>query len=202
MQASILDEFRSDLIRIDAETVYNKYIAPEQCFGLAGVDQRGLREQIATHFCIDLSCVVIVGSAKLGFTLKQGNSSANRPRFSQFAESSDVDIAIVSNTVFDCIWKQCLDFWHRSGYANSDVWQSGGRFRNYFFRGWMRPDLLPSEGTYTYRNSWFDYFQKLTSGRAAGDFKIAAGLYRETHFLRTYQTILIEECRQEMSMNV
>jgi len=199
MSSSILDEFQRDLVCSSAADVYDKYIASERCFGLDAVDQQVLRERIADHFKVHSSSVVIVGSAKLGFTLKQSKPESARPRFSPFAIDSDVDVAIVSDVVFDGIWKDCLDFWHHSGYEKGGgLWRSGGRFRNYFFRGWMRPDLLPSEGNYTYRNSWFDFFQELTSDRAAGDFKITAGLYRETHFLRTYQTILIEECTQEL----
>lgn len=192
---ALVEAFQADLLAISPSQVYEKYVAVESCAGMGDSPLLGLRNQIAERFQIEASSVVIVGSAKLGFTLK----SHSRPRYSAFSYDSDVDVAIVSDIAFDQVWKASLDYWHRSGYAKSaGLWRNGDKFRNYIFRGWMRPDMLPSSGAYKYRDEWFDFFQQLTSDRAAGDFKITAGLYREEHFLRTYQTILIEQCAQEL----
>ena len=142
---------------------------------------------------------MIVGSAKIGFTLRhkpaRGDESERLP-FAEFNAGSDVDVAIISDRLFDDIWKACFSFWHTSGYANAGAyWPTGKHFRDYFFRGWMRPDHLPSQGSFKYKNDWFDYFRRLTSARAAGDYKITAGLYRESYFLEAYQTIAINQCK-------
>lgn len=194
-----LARFKADLADLTADEVYRRYVLPDTCKGLTEVDELRLRLKIAEKFHIDVSKVIIVGSAKLGFTLRHKHKterSDERPAFSPFSENSDIDVAVVSDVLFDHVWKQCLEFWHGSGYANAKgYWFGGQQFRDYFFRGWMRPDKLPSEGDYRYRHEWFDFFRRqLASERAAGDYTINAGVYREPYFLETYQKIAINEC--------
>lgn len=198
-----LNRFKGDLMALTPAEVFGRYIAPDPCYGLSGVDERSLRERIAAHFGIGIAGIKIVGSAKLGFTLRHKSGrdgEPDRPMFSPFADTSDVDIAIISDAIFDTVWKRCFEFWQNSGYDDG-YWRSGRDFRNYFFRGWMRPDKLPSEGSFTYKRDWFDFFRRLTNDRAAGDYKITAGLYREGYFLESYQHIALSECRNRMRAN-
>ena len=195
-----LAQFKADLLSLPAEEMFARYIAPDTCAGLSDPQQAGLRGRIADHFGISAENVLIVGSAKIGFTLRHKRAGSedeeDRPAFSEFSDASDVDVAIVSETLFDTIWKGCFNFWHTSGYANANAyWPKGKHFRDYFFRGWMRPDHLPSEGSFKYKDDWFDFFRRLTSDRAAGDYKISAGLYRESYFLEAYQHIALAQCR-------
>ncbi len=195
-----LARFKADLAALTASEMFDRYVSPEACHGLADVDHIALRGRIADNFQVDLPSVVIVGSAKIGFTLVHKNARRDqpaRPIFSPFYEGSDVDIAIVSDRIFDDIWKQCLQFWHSSGYSDDyGYWRDQGTdFRSYHFRGWMRPDKLPTGGQFRYRNEWFDFFLRLTSERAAGDYPIKAGVYREEFFLRTYQQVALERCK-------
>jgi len=191
-----LARFKSDLSTLPADEVYRRYVLPDTCMGLIDVDQRSLREKIATKFEVDVAKVVIVGSAKLGFTLMPKNRGY-RPAFSKFSENSDIDVAIISDVLFDQIWKQCFEFWDNSGYAKSpSYWDEAQSFRNYIFRGWLRPDKLPAEGKYRYKKDWFSYFKRqLPNERAAGDYSVNAGVYREEYFLEAYQKISINQCR-------
>lgn len=195
-----LARFKSDLQQLTAGEMFDRYVTPDECRGPTDVDHNALRGRIAERFQVDVPSVVIVGSAKVGFTLRHKKAKGDqpaRPMFSPFYEGSDVDVAIVSNRIFDEIWKDCLQFWHSSGYSDDyGYWRGRGiDFRAYHFRGWMRPDKLPSGGRFTYRNEWFDFFMRLTSERAAGDYPITAGVYREDYFLRTYQQIALEQCK-------
>lgn len=188
--------FKADLLALPTSDLYRRYVAAEECVGLTDVDTLALRDRIADQFGIGREGVVIVGSAKLGFTVThkpaRGGGPA-RPMFSPFSENSDVDVAIVSDALFDDIWKRCFRFWQESGYGDG-YWRSGSNFRDYLFRGWMRPDKLPSEGGFTYRSEWFDFFRTLTGDRAAGDYKVTAGLYREEYFLEAYQHVALQRC--------
>ena len=192
--------FKADLLSLSTGEMFRRYVMCDECAGLTDADQATLRGHIAEDFDVDAADVLIVGSAKVGFTLVHKRArdpdEADRPPFSPFSDASDVDVAIVSDRLFDSVWKSCFEFWHGSGYANAETyWPGGTQFRDYLFRGWMRPDKLPSEGAFKYRNQWFDYFRILTGNRAAGDAKITAGLYREAYFLQAYQHIAIEQCR-------
>jgi hypothetical protein len=198
--ADHLEQFKADLQALPSAEIFRRYIAVDACRGLVDVDERELRAKIAHRFEVQLDEVLIVGSAKLGFTLRakkiKGDEPSVRPAFSPFSYNSDVDIAIVSSDLFDNFWKRCFEFWQSSGYRYAgDYWPQGRNFRDYIFRGWMRPDHLPSEGSFTYRREWFNFFRKLTSEGAAGDYKISAGVYRETYFLEAYQRAAIEQCR-------
>ena len=166
--------------------------------GIMDLAQLALRQRVADHFKVAVENVIIVGSAKIGFTMRP---KKGRPIYSAFRPESDVDIAIVSDVLFDRAWKECLRFWHGSGYQeNFGYWSDRGRdFRSYHFRGWMGPDKLPSGGDLTYANEWFEFFRRLVSERAAGDSLISAGVYRERHFLEMYQRINIEACRARHS---
>jgi len=200
-----LTRFKADLAVLSASAMFDRYVNPDECRGLVDVDHLALRERISARFQVDLRSVVIVGSAKIGFTLvtkKARRDQAARPMFSPFYEGSDVDVAIISDRIFDEIWKDCLLFWHSSGYSDDyGYWRDRGvDFRSYHFRGWMRPDKLPTGGRFNYRNEWFDFFLQLTSERAAGDYPVKAGVYREEFFLRTYQHVALEQCRGRMAV--
>lgn len=176
------------------EQIFDRYVAPDACMGFTDLDERALRQRVCDRFEVPLADVVIVGSAKIGFTL---TNKKGRPAYSAFRPESDVDVAIISDAIFDRAWKECLQYWHGSGYQEAvGYWaERGKQFRSYHFRGWMRPDKLPSGGTLTYANEWFDFFRQMVSDRAAGDSRINAGVYREHHFLRMYQRVAIDGCR-------
>ena len=203
-----LPDFRADLLSMEADAIYEKWIACEECRGTIDFDVTHMRETIAQEFRVEVNAVKLVGSAKLGFTIldKRRHSvvagreqqrrlaTDHRPMFSEFDVSSDVDVAIVSFELFEDIWKQCFQYWGLTEFNDEPAWPKGREFRDYFFRGWMRPDKLPTGGAFPYSNYWFDYFRQQTSNRLAGDFKITAGLYRDEDFLRHYQAIAIRKC--------
>lgn len=191
--------FKADVVTMPAQEIFERYIAADVCAGFPELDEGALRQRIGHHFGLKAAEVMIVGSAKIGFSLMPNRK---RPAFTPFSEDSDVDVAIVSDTLFDRIWKECLQFWHGSGYSDaSGYWSSRGKdFRAYHFRGWMRPDKLPSEGGYNYANEWFDFFRTLIVERAAGDYRITGGVYRERYFLQMYQQIAIEDCRARVAL--
>jgi hypothetical protein len=125
-----LSRFKADLASLSLGEVYARYILSDACMGMIGVDERHLRDRIATRFSIDLKNIIIVGSAKVGFTLRHKPASENaeeRPAFSPFSQNSDVDVAIVSDALFDNIWKRSFEFWHTSGYGRANSYWPRGK---------------------------------------------------------------------------
>lgn len=195
-----LTAFKADLIALSVNEMFTKYIAPEVCHGLPDIDQLALRQAVADRFDLTLANVMIVGSAKIGFTLtyKEAKNAfeEDRPPFSSFSDQSDVDVAIISDSLFDDIWKRSFEFWHSSGYSEANqYWPRGKNFREYFFRGWMRPDMLPNEASIQIKNEWFEFFRYVTNAGFAGDYPIKAGVYREQYFLERYQSQSLEKAK-------
>jgi hypothetical protein len=131
--------------------------------------------------------------AKLGFSI------APEKRYRSFGEESDLDIAIVSPVLFEQLWKDlqthvssvdCM--WHEA---------DSKRFRKYFFRGWIRPDLMPFSKSFKLRTEWFEFFTRLTNSERFGPYKISAGLYRDWFFFEQYQSICIQQCKQELELS-
>ncbi len=202
LDPTYLASFQADLVALSAAEMFTKYVVPDVCHGLPDIDQLALRQAVATQYGVEIERVMIVGSAKIGFTLtlKKAKSAAekDRPPFSPFSDRSDVDVAIISDALFDDIWKRAFEFWHSSGYAKvANYWPRGRDFREYVFRGWMRPDMLPNEASIQIQDEWFEFFRHVTNAGYAGSYPIKAGLYREHYFLERYQSQSLEKAKQE-----
>ena len=62
------------------------------------------------------------------------------------------------------------------------------------FRGWIRPDLLPP--VLAQGKRWWEFFRGLTAEGTFGSFQIRAGLYKSWHYLDSYHSICIDECKR------
>jgi predicted nucleotidyltransferase len=148
-----------------------------------------LKAEVAEHFEIHPSEVLVVGSGKMGFSIARGK------RYRPFCDESDIDVAIISDRLFDKIWEQVFEYWAEAGY-----WHQEDAFKKYLFRGWVRPDKLPPSDRFEIRRDWWEFFRELTRREAYGPYKVAAGLYKSWHFFEAYQSICVKECRQDLEL--
>ncbi len=144
-----------------------------------------LRARVGSKFGIHPSEVVLVGSGKLGFSVKPSR------RFEPFGEASDLDLALVSQHLFNRYWQEAYAF-----EANGGTWERVSEFKDFLFRGWIRPDMLPTSASFKMSNEWFEYFRDLTSKRLYGNYKITAGIYRSWFFLEEFQQVAIRACQR------
>ena len=186
-------QFKKNLISIDETLLVRKFVTSGDCHVISQDKYLELKSVVADHFSIHPNEVLIVGSGKLGFSLSE-NKSKNKLRYRHFSESSDIDVAIISQSLFDDIWKLLYDFIEDKGY-----WAKQREFTNYHFQGWMRPDMLPTTPRFNFtQNKWWDFFNTLTSSQKFGTYKIRAGLYRNWHFLEKYQLKSVRQCKIEL----
>lgn len=172
--------------------VVQKHVLSGPCYVLNEDAHYELKYAIAAEFGINPNDIFIVGSAKLGFSI------ASNKRYRPFGDQSDIDVAIVSNTLFDSVWQKVFEYWDRPG---KDVyWYQSSDFMAYLFRGWIRPDKLPPARDFPYQLQWFRFFQYLTSTGKFGPYKISAGLYRSLYFLERYQCICTRQCQESLSV--
>lgn len=145
-----------------------------------------LKSQIADRFEIHPSEIVMVGSAKLGFSIKP------KKRYQYFGEESDIDMAIISPNLFETIWLKVLEY-----YEARDFWyyERKSKFQEYLFQGWIRPDMLPPSDLFPIRKDWWSFFQGLSSLMG---YKVAGGLYKSWHHFELYQSRAVRLCKDTL----
>ncbi|MBR9753609.1 MAG: hypothetical protein GYB56_02490 [Gammaproteobacteria bacterium] len=183
----MLEEFREDLNKLSSVQVYRKYILGSDCYLFDSQELLDLKEAISNELEVSFEDIIIVGSGKLGFSIKPSK------RFESFGDGSDIDIAIVSTSLFEKVWREAYLYKKSKAF-----WPEQQRFFGYLSSGWIRPDKLPKSSTFEFTNKWWSFFNQLTSSGDFGQYKIRAGLYHSGFFLQEYQTICIEECIQEL----
>jgi hypothetical protein len=176
--------FRTDLPAQNESTVVQRHITHGECFNISPDTYFSLKARVAQQFGIHPSEVIVVGSAKLGFSI------APDKRYRPFGETSDIDVALCSGHLFDAFWKDVFDYW-----ARGEIWSGLPDFRKYIFRGWMRPDKLPPTGSFNRSREWWEFFRSLTSSGDYGPYKITGALYKSWHFLESYQLKCVRDCK-------
>lgn len=183
--------FRADLAAAEISDVIRKHITTGEPVGVEPDTYFQLRKQIAGEFAVHPSAIVLVGSCRLGFSLKNKKGG----RYTPITQASDVDVAVVSDALFDSYWNQVFDVVQddRSWAVND-----GKRFTRDLFSGWLSPDTLPNIPRFTNARRWAEFFARLTRERTCGYRTITARLYRTWDRLEAYQKIMVRECLSEL----
>ena len=176
--------FRQDLTGSTVEQLVQRHITYGECFALSEGQYFELKSAVSQQFSIHPNEVVVVGSAKLGFSIVPDK------RYRAFSETSDIDVVLCSSTLFDLFWEDVFSYW-----ARGQVWPDLDEFRRYLFRGWMRPDKLPPETSFARSREWWDFFRRLTASGSFGPYKVRGALYKSWHFLEAYQKRCVSDCK-------
>jgi hypothetical protein len=179
----MIEEFKTDLANLSSLQLIRKYIYNGECSLLPNDLHFQLKEEICEYFQVDFNQVIVVGSAKLGFSIKPSK------RYAPFGEESDIDVAVVATPLFEKIWTEA--FLYKKSRAD---WPASSSFFRYLSQGWIRPDKLPSSDYFSFTKNWWDFFNEITLNRKYGAYKIRAGLYHSNFFLEEYQKICLEQC--------
>lgn len=182
-----MEDFKRDLLELDSLQIIRKHIFNGQSKVLSGNQYYQLKEAICSHFHIEFNDIVLVGSGKLGFSIKP-----NR-RYGEFNDNSDIDVAVVSTSLFQKVWKEAYIYKKKGAY-----WTKSDDFFRYLSEGWIRPDKLPSSNYFEFAGFWWKFFSDLTTSEKYGPYKIRGGLYYSWFFLEEYQRICVEQCALEV----
>jgi len=187
----MVEAFKADLRILSSSEIVRKYVLSAPCPGHIITDEKQyqLKQEICNHFEIQFTDTVIVGSGKLGFSIKPSK------RYECFGDDSDIDIAVVSTELFQKVWEEA--YLYKKGGAD---WPGQNSFFKYLSAGWIRPDKLPSSDDFAFSAKWWDFFNTMTSLETYGPYKIRAGLYHSLFFLEEYQKKCVEECIEEISI--
>lgn len=169
----IIDEDREFVRSTSVQTFLRERILGGVSRVLDPSQHAATRQRIADHFDLHVNKIIVVGSAKLGYSVSPAKN------LKPFDDESDVDIAIVCPRLFERYWLEM----YRAKRALIE-WQELPDARKYLFRGWIRPDKMPSMEI---RNEWFDFFGGLQSIEGCCPYPVRAGLYFNEQFLEMYQ---------------
>ncbi len=210
---SISDSLRTDLTSIiPIEQVFQKHVVDGASYffreRLDKVDwEYELRHELAESLGVSINDVIIVGSAKLGFSLKTEYFKEFDSKFvgsKNPRDKSDVDIAIINRRFYDETIEQVFHLtrhfekewieqhWKRNAFHNPPI-NLHKQYSIYLAKGWLRPDFLPS--------SYYD----IAPWRLVGDAwytklqrKISIGIYSDWTYLKHYQMDNLERLRNKV----
>lgn len=153
------------------------------------------RKRIAKKFGVSFHEVYITGSGRMGFSPFKDT---------EFGPDSDVDVAIVSQTLFDSFVEVIRDYQMNLRSARRTVTQPEQnmyhQFLEYTALGWIRPDKLPlSFRVRDFKNDWFEFFASLSNGNSeVGNYKVSGGVFRSYRHLELYTTSGIASVRDSL----
>ncbi len=187
-----LNEIKKDLENdLSPIEIVRKHIIFGECCELSPQDYFNLRSEVAKNFELHPNEVLVVGSAKLGFSI------APKKEYELFNDESDIDIALVSSTLFEKYWRQAYDFKDSVPYWR-DYWEGYDEFIASLFYGWIRPDKFPNSEYFPLGKDWWDFFEDIASSGRYGHYDIRGGLYQSYFFLENYQKISIEKWKKKL----
>ena len=188
-EAKLLNEFLDHLRNLRSDELLLDFCRKRTLHGtpwiFRGVEDNYylFRKRIADKFNINFHEVYVTGSAQLGFSPRKKTL---------FTLDSDIDVALVSSTLYDKIMDSIHEFQMalRDGRKKVTTREIAcyHKFLEYSAMGWMRPDLLPNSFTTSkLRNEWFDFFNSLSHGKSeVGNYKVTAGAFKSYHHLEKY----------------
>lgn len=196
-----VSDFRSDLTSLaEMEFVERYYTTP----GALHVNDESIdhiRRVIAASYGIDPSelDVRITGSAKIGFTTfdKVLDDGTERPRYSAFDLSSDIDVTVIAPNLFQAIWLELANYSARRTYF---PWRSE-RLGDYLICGWLRPDHFPNAPALYQTQEWWPTFERLSRSSKFGRRKVRGALFQSfDHLLINLERIVRSARRQELEL--
>lgn len=189
-----LNNFKSDCINLDFDIVVQKYLIDGSSYFFdttEDADEFEFKKDIARSLDVHLRDIVIVGSGKLGFSIKPDKAIPGFFPFKVFdannnaevdPKKSDLDVAIISGHLFDRQLIRLYNF--TSQYLNQEIWKKTtdrNCLAKYILKGWLRPDYIPKE--YKISDSINEIQEKY---RRIYSRDVNIGIYKSWYFFENY----------------
>jgi hypothetical protein len=153
-----LSTFKQYCVELPLDVLLQKYIIDSDSFFFKEMetkfDEFDFKKDIAETLNVHVRDIIIVGSGKLGFSLKP-DITKRKKVFYNFKEfdflykkkssnkRSDLDIAIISSQLFD---KQFVNLYNESSFYREDYvkeWGNRNSFSKYLLKGRLATRFLP-----------------------------------------------------------
>lgn len=197
------EAFEDVLLKQPLETVVREYLfkGVPYVFANRPKDYDLLRRHLSRPLNVKAQNVVVVGSAKVGFSL----NPENFPR--RFYDESDIDVLVVDQSLFDKVWKAILAWHYLRRYSGLDgperKW-AGDRKKEIYW-GWLEPDKISFRGLLFPKllaevrdvsTCWFNAFRSLSHYPKFAGRDVSGRLYRSWDHALLYHTEGLRQIRE------
>lgn len=179
--------FIEDCKNLNPDMVVQKYLLDGSSYFFDNdnsTDEFQFKKDISKSLNVHIREIAIVGSGKLGFSIKPDKVVPSFFPFNKFdnKKKSDLDIAIVSSELFDLQLIRLFEY--TSQYGNQELWTNKNdrnSLAKYILKGWLKPDFIPK----SYKIS--DQIQEAQSTyKAKFGRDINIGIYKSWYFFENY----------------
>ncbi len=195
------DDFKAILLAGDPEELVDSLILQGTPPHFEPSKITAITQRLSHLFSIPVTSidVRVVGSAKLGFALMEKRLADHTvlPRLRPFSPNSDIDLAVVSASLYEILWDEIST--HANASAVRMPWDSG-KLGDYMVHGWIRPDHFPRGVRLRRCDDWRDVFRQFSADRQLGIRRISGGLYHSLQHLRRYQLRGLAACRSALEI--
>lgn len=193
-----INSFKQYCIEIPLDVLLQKYIIDSDSFFFKNIEKNleefDFKKDIAEILQVHVRDIIIVGSGKLGFSLKPYISKSKKTYFNFYEfdfkwkqniinKKSDLDVAIISSELFD---RQFVNLYNESSFYRNDYvleWGKRPEFAKYLLKGRLTTRFLPPK--FKLSNEIKNVQEKYKSlfGR-----EINIEIYKSWYFFETYHT--------------
>ena len=202
-----LEVLKKDLLSLSPKDFYVKHILKSRNWYFSEylhipdteiIDKIDLfKEIVSCNFGISFHSVQLVGSAKVGYSLSENKILKPFHEETADSESSDIDIAIVSERLFTQIWDQLRDI--------KNVYLNGFYYKNLsksIFKGFVNEkDLLRFEEIKKHWCGIIDYSNIKLQDELSFIHPITYRIYRYWDDLEDYQVYSISKASKKLKEN-
>lgn len=174
-----------------AESIVREFVTHGSSVVLDGPTYTRLREYAGQALQIAPNQnVYLVGSAKLGFSIKPAR------RYGLFSDDSDVDLAIVSPSLYQRLWGEARRYNRNRGFWEAD---SRAHYKNDHANAVIKPYVLPDSDTIPTRRTLFDLQAELQ--RVGGSpYPVTIAVWHGIEALEEYQLLSVMKCQEALNL--
>jgi len=178
----VLEDFKQNCITLKSDILVQKFLIENITHFFDKVksgEEFDFKKDVSSKLGVHFRDITIVGSGKLGFSIKPEEDTPGLYLFKSFdfKKKSDLDVAVVSSTLFDSAIR---NLYSHTGYYKK-TWDSRTSFAKYALKGRIATRFLPLDFELTKEIAKVQEDYQMKYGRI-----VNIEVYKSWYFFETY----------------